>query len=359
MPTYVYKSGSPTTVTSGTNVFTRNAGGSWQRVNYIKVWNGTTWVQVYQYDTTAPTIGNWSVSGNDSNQMTFSWSGGALVTDSESGVASVTVEYQYTPWGGSGEGWNAWQSWTGSQWAASSGSYSFTVSTAKRATQSAFPYTIQNRYYVDFRVTATDAVGNSTSKTIANGQLTRPYGTFYVVPQGSGSTAADSYQTGVGFYGLPSHGVRSGDGSSVSGLIWDYGCWFYGDEVENYHLIKDASLNRYKADSGTLYAQRYQSSGISGTWAWQQHNLRFSNGSTGATFLGNIITGSISGSDAVPTGAGITSGNIPLDSGHLSNFSTLSAKGFGMVRNGSSNYRVCRNYLEDFSASGQITLVFN
>lgn len=356
MPTYVYKSGSPTTVTSGTNVYTRNAGGSWQRVNYIKVWNGTTWVQVYQYDTTAPTIGNWSVSGNDSNQMTFSWSGGALVTDSESGVASVTVEYQYTPWGGSGEGWNAWQSWTGSQWAASSGSYSFTVSTAKRATQSAFPYTIQNRYYVDFRVTATDAVGNSTSKTIANGQLTRPYGTFYIVPSlnsSTGFTYADSYQTGVGFYGLPSHGVRSGDGTSVGGLNWDYGCWFYGDEVENYHLIKDASLNRYKADSGTLYIQRYQSSGTSGAWAFQQHPLRFSNGATGTSFVGNVLVAvpNISGSDDSRT--------FTLDSGHLSNFSTLSAKGFGMVRNGSSSYRVCRNYLEDFSASGQITLVFN
>ncbi len=263
----------------------------------------------------------------------------------------MQVQYQYTPWGGSGEGWNAWQNWSGSQWTASSGSYSFTVATAKRATQTAFPYAIQNRYYVDFRVIATDAAGNSTTKTMANGQLTRPYGTFYIVPQGSGATAADSYQVGVGFYGLTAHGVRSGDGTGVGGLNWSYGCWFYGDEVEAYHLIKNSSNQRYKADSGTLQAQRYQTSGISGTWAWQQHNLRYSNGATGASFLGNIVTASISGADASAT--------LTLDSGHLSNFSDLSAKGFGMVRNGSSNYRVCRNWFEDFSSSGLITVVFN
>ena len=358
MPSYIYKSGSPTTVSSSTNVYAYTSPSTTSRVNYIKVYNGSSFVTVYQYDTTAPTINNWSVSGNDSNQMTISWSGGALVTDGESGVATVAVEYQYTPYGGSGEGWIPWQTWTSSEWAASSGSYSFTVNNAKRATQINNPsaagfYLISNRYYVDFRVSATDVVGNTTSRTIANGQLTRPYGTFNIVPQGSGSTAADSFQTSGAFYGLASHGVRSGDGTSQGGLVWDYGCWFYADDVAEYHLIKDASSNRYQADSGTLYIQRYQSSGVSGAWAFQQHNLRFSNGSTGASFLGNVLVAvpNISGTDADRT--------FTLDSGHLANFSTLSAKGFGMVRNGSSSYRVARNYLEDLSASGRITVTFN
>jgi hypothetical protein len=361
MPTYINKDGTNTLVSSATNIYARNDTG-WSRIYFIKVYNGSTWQQVYTYDSTVPSIGNWSVSGNDSNQMTFSWSGGALVTDADSGVASVQVEYQYTPWGGSGEGWQAWQNWTANQWAATSGSYSFTVATAKRATQTNLGngfYDIANRYFVDFRVTATDNVGNATSKTIANGQLTRPYGTFYIVPpfnSSTGFTYADSYQLtsgggNIGFYGLVSQAVRSGNGISVGGLNWSYGCWFYGDDVEKYHLIKDASNNRYKADSGSLQVQRYQSSGTSGTWAWQQHDLRFSNGSTGATFLGNILTASISGPDAAAT--------LTLDAGHLTNFSTLSAKGFGMVRNGSSNYRVMRNYLQDLSASGRITLVFN
>ena len=358
MPSYIYKSGSPTTVSSSTNVYAYTSLSTTSRVNYIKVYNGSDWVQVYQYDTTVPTINNFSVAGNDSNQMTISWSGGALVTDGESGVATVAVEYQYTPFGGSGEGWIPWQTWTSSEWAASSGSYSFTVNNAKRATQIANPsaagyYLISNLYYVDFRVSATDVVGNTTSKTIANGQLTRPYGTFNIVPPFTGSSGADSYQTGVGFYGLPSHGVRSGDGTSYGGLVWDYGCWFYEDEVERYHLVKDASGNRYKADSGTLDVQRYQSLGITGPWAFQQHNLRFSNGATGATFTGNILVASpnISGTDASRT--------FTLDSGHLTNFSNLSAKGFGMVRNGSSDYRVIRNYLEDISPSGRITVTFN
>ena len=337
-------------------IHVKTGASAWDQVEKIFVKTGaSTWTQVYQYDQTAPTIADWTTSGNDSNQMVFSWSSGALVTDADAGVANVQVDYQYTPYGGSGEGWLAWQNWTASEWAATSGSYAFTVSTAKRATQTtALPgfYAIQNRYYVDFRVTATDNAGNSITKYITNGgQLTRPYGTFYIVPQGSGSIAADSYQVGVAFYGLSAPGVRSGDGTGVGSLNWSYGCWFYGDEIETYHLIKDASSNRYTADSGSLYVQRYQSSGTSGTWAWQQHNLRYSNGATGATFVGNIKTASISGTDATAT--------LTLDSGQLSNFSTLSAKGMGMVRNGSTNYRVCRNYLQDLSASGQITLVFN
>jgi len=108
---------------------------------------------------------------------------------------------------------------------------------AKRATQTNLGngfYDIANRYFVDFRVTATDNVGNATSKTIANGQLTRPYGTFYIVPpfnSSTGFTYADSYQLtsgggNIGFYGLVSQAVRSGNGISVGGLNWSYGCWF-------------------------------------------------------------------------------------------------------------------------------------
>ena len=354
MPTYVHN-GSGWQELTGTDRPYVNVSGTFQGVKNIYVHNGSGWQQAYQYDNTGPTVADWTVVGGETdNKMYFNWAAGALVTDAESGVVSVQIQYQYTPWAGSGEGWNNWITWTGGEWTATSGSQSFTVATAKRATQSAFPYTIQNRYYVDFRVTATDAAGNTTVKTMANGQLTRPYGTFYIVPQGSGSTAADSFQQSTvpnGFYGLSTSGVRSGDGTSVGGLNWSYGCWFYGDEVANYHLIRNAAGNRYKADSGTLYAQRAGSSGISGTWAWQQHNLSYSNGTVGASFLGNIVTASISGTDASAT--------LTLDSGHLTNFSTLSAKGFGMVRNGSSNYRVCKNYLQDFSASGQITVVFN
>lgn len=360
MPTYINKDGTNTTVTSGTNVYARTDS-TWSRVNNIYVRNDSGWVQVYQWDTTAPTVADWSVVGGETNNtMAFVWSGGALVSDVGSGVSSVQIQYQYTPWGGLGEGWNNWINWTSNEWTATSGSPSFTVATAKRPTQGAGQpgfYVLDNRYYVDFRVIATDAVGNSTTKTMANGQLTRPYGTFYLVPPydtANGRTYGDSYSLTANpdsFVGLAEPSIRSGDGTSVGSQNWDYGCWFYGDEVETYHLIRDASNNRYKADSGSLYVQRPGGQGISGTWAWQQHNLRFSNGTAGATFSGNILTASINGNDASAT--------LTLDSGHLSSFSTLTAKGFGMVRNGSTNYRVCRNYLQNFSASGRITLVFN
>jgi len=361
MPTYVHD-GSMWQELTGTDRPSVHAGGSFQGVDEIYVHNGVGWQQAYQFDNTGPSIADFTVVGNDSNQMTINWSGGAFVTDASSGVASVQIQYQYTPFGGSGEGWNAWQNWTGGEWTASSGSYGFTVSTAKRATQGAGApgfYVIQNLYYVDFRVIATDNAGNVTTKTMANGQLTRPYGTFLLVPpydSANGRTYGDSYsltQNPDTFVGLGQPSIRSGNGTLVGSQDWDYGCWFYGNEVETYHLYRDAAGNRYKADSGTLYIQRYQSSGTSGPWAFQQHNLTFSNGATGASFLGNILVASpnISGNDADRT--------FTLDSGHLTNFSNLSAKGFGMVRNLSSSYRVCRNYLQDLSASGTITLVFN
>ncbi len=363
MPSYINKDGTNTTISSSTNVYARTDT-TWSRVNNISVRKDASWVQVYQYDSTAPTVADWSVVGGETdNTMAFVWSGGPLVTDSESGVTQVQVQYQYTPWGGSGEGWNSWLTWTASEWTATSGSPSFTVSTAKRATQGAGSpgfYVIQNRYYVDFRVIATDAVGNTTTKTMANGQLTRPYGTFYIVPQGSGSVAADSFQQSTvpnGFYGLSSSGVRAGDATSVGGLNWTYGCWFYGDEVETYHLQRNASGNRYKADSGTLFAVRPAGVGNGGTFAFRQHNLRFSNGTVGATFSGNTL---LSSSMNPPGGGGDSTATMTLDAGHLSDFSTLTAKGFGQVRNsGSTLYRVCRNYLENLTASGRITLVFN
>ena len=344
MPTYINKNGSNVEVTPATNVYARTDA-SFSRVNYIYVRQDAAWTQVYQYDNTAPTIRDWTVSGNDNNEMRINWSaGGSIVTDSESGVASVNLEYQYTPFGGSGEGWISWFGMSGAQWSATSGDFGFVFSNTKRPTQNtgALPYTWSNRYYVDFRVTATDVVGNVTVKTMGNGQLTRPIGDVLIVPAVSG----DSFRTGIGWYGLTAHGCRSG--VSPEPLDWAYGAWFYGSGVSDFHIVKNASANRYQANSGNLYAQRYQSQGVSGTWAWQQHDLTFSSGTTGANFVGNIVTASISGTDAAAT--------LTLDSGHLLNFANLSAKGFGAVRNGTSAYRVNRNWFEDFSASGRITL---
>jgi hypothetical protein len=337
-------------VTSSDRIYVHN-GTSFDAgaVKNAYIHNGAGWQQVWQYDATAPTISAFTTSGQTNGDIQFAWTGGALVTDSESGVTQVLVQQQYTPYGGSGEGWNTVANWTSGEWAASSGSFVTNPPATKRRQQSqaTFPYPESvSRYYSGYRVIAYDAAGNSsTSGEVAC--FTKPYGPWYLVPQ----VVGDSYQTGVGFYGLTTASVRSGDATGLGGLNWAYGCWFYGDLIEDTHLVRDASGNRYAANSGTLAVQRYQSQGTSGTWAFQPHNLRYSNGATGATFTGNIVTAAISGTDASAT--------IALDSSHFTAFSNLTAKGFGMVRNGSTNYRVIRNFFEDFSPSGRIILDFS
>ena len=115
MPTYINNAGNWVEL-SGSDRPYLNVSGNWQGAKNIYAKVSGTWQTVYQYDNTGPSISDWTIYGDDSNQMTFAWSGGALVTDSESGVVNVLVEYQYTPWGGSGEGWQAWQNWSANQW---------------------------------------------------------------------------------------------------------------------------------------------------------------------------------------------------------------------------------------------------
>ena len=87
MPSYIYKSASPTTVSSSTNVYAYTSPTTTSRVNYIYVYNGSSWVTVYQYDTTGPVVPKPSVSSGGTSD-TVSWT---AVTDADSGVASATL----------------------------------------------------------------------------------------------------------------------------------------------------------------------------------------------------------------------------------------------------------------------------
>ena len=88
MPTYINNAGNWVEL-SGSDRPYLNVSGNWQGAKNIYAKVSGTWQTVYQYDNTGPSISDWTIYGDDSNQMTFAWSGGALVTDSESGVVNV------------------------------------------------------------------------------------------------------------------------------------------------------------------------------------------------------------------------------------------------------------------------------
>jgi hypothetical protein len=348
VPSYIYKSGSPTTVTSGTNVYVYTGAATTARANYIKVYNGASWETVYQYDTTAPVVNsNRTTTGLSNANMRFAWSGGALVTDAESGVASVKIQVQYTPWGGSGEGWNDWQTLTLAQWQATSGSFDFTPSTSKRRQWSATsPYAeTVGRYYLGFRVVAVDDVGNTTTSSEV-AALTKPYGTLTVLPNSNGASGADSYGVSPAQWnGLTQGGVRFGDGTSSGLGNWTNGAYFYNTKLE------DACLG-YAPDSGTFFIQRKASQGISGTAYFKYHNLTFSAGATNATFGGDFVSFNLTGPSV--------SGTLAMPANWLSAIPTGTARGFGMLNGGSSTViKVLYSWDESGSDSGEITITFN
>ena len=336
--TYVQTGAGAYTEIAGTKgIFAQTGATAYTRVWQAYVQTGaSTWVKVYQYDTVGPVVNaNRTTTGLSNANMRFAWSGGALVTDADSGVASVKIQVQYTPWGGSGEGWTDWQTLTLAQWTATSGSFDFTPSTAKRRQWSFFTETV-SRYYVGFRVVATDNVGLVTNSSEV-AALTKPYGGMLIAPA-SGATGADSYQTSVGFYGLPSHGVRSGLGGTS--LNWDYGCYFYGTQIQ------DATLG-YAPDSASFTMQRYSSNGISGTYSFQYHDSTASTGSTNVGIGGTVQTQVVLGTDA--------SYSVAVPSGWLAPFASGSAKGIAMVRNGNTDYHVLYSWNEQIAGSSPAT----
>ena len=339
MATYVHN-GSGWQELTGTDQPSVNVGGTWHGVTNIYANVAGTWQQVYQYDVTGPTVASFTVTGQSTADMRFAWSGGPLVSDAGSGVASAKIQRQYTPYGGSGEGWVDVRTLTGGEWASSSGSFDFTPSTTKRRQQNgSYPYAdTVGRYYMGLRVVAVDTAGNTTT-TAEVKALTKPYGTLHALP-----TAEDSYLVSGGWGGLTAHSVRCGDATPVGGSNWDYGCYFYGSTT-----LADL-CSGYTPNSGSIYIQRYGSSGTSGTWYLQPHNLASASGA--ASFSGTLYGAAISGTDDFETCA------FPSD--WLSGVAAGSSmKGIGMVKNGSSSYHILYDWAEAFVDSGHIRLVFS
>jgi hypothetical protein len=327
-------------------------GGAMQRTKTVWVHNGTQFVQAYQYDTTNPVINaNRTTTGLSNANMRFAWSGGALVTDADSGVASVKIQVQYTPYAGSGEGWSDFQTLTQAQWEATSGSFDFTPSTAKRRQWAFFTETV-SRYYVGFRVVATDNVGLVTNSSEV-AAFTKPYGGLLIAPA-SGSTGSDSYGVSPAqWFGLTQGGVRFGNGTSSGLGNWTNGAYFYGTE------LADACLG-YAPDSGTFIVQRKSSQGTSGTAYFKYHGNTFSTGATNATFGGDFVSFNYTGTDV--------SGTLAMPANWLSNIPSGTARGFGMLNGGSStvikvlytwNEQIVGSSPPAYSSSGVISLNFS
>lgn len=308
-------------------------GSAWHSIKAI--WAGKTgaWHQVFQLvtDTSGPTVASFTVTGLSNGDMRFAWSG-VLATDATA-VASVKIQGQYTPFGGSGEGWADVQTVAQYQWEGSGGSFDFTPSTSKRRQWSAsYPYAeTVSAYYYGFRVVAVDSLGNTTTTSEVKA-LTKPYGTFNVVPQDQDSAVSGTWQN------LTTHAVRSGDNGG--GTTYDYGCYFYST------AIADNCLG-YTPDSGGFYIQRWGNGGSSGTWNMYQHDLATSSGT--ATMSGTAYGAAISGTDDSET--------CTMPSDWLAPFATGAAKGIAV--DSTTSYRVLRTWFEDFSDSGHLWLVFN
>lgn len=337
-PQAFVKVGSTWTEITGTNRPYVNVAGTWQGVTEVHAKVGAAWQQVYQYDSTAPVVRTFTVTGQSNANVRVSWSGGALVTDAGSGVASVKIQRQYTPFGGSGEGWTDVQTLTQAEWEATSSNLDFTPSGTKRRQQAAsWPYAdTTGRYYMGFRVVAVDNVALSTT-TAEVKAFTKPSGAMHAL-----TTAQNSAVVSGSWTNPTPHAVRCGDATSVGGSNWDYGCYFYGATA-----LSDL-CSGYTPDSGNIYIQRSGASGTSGTWYLQPHNLASASGTP--TFSGTLYGAAISGTDDFE--------NCAFPSDWLTGVAGGTMLGIGMVKNGSTAYHVLRDYLEGLSDSSHISLTF-
>lgn len=328
MPSYIYKSGSPTTVSSSTNVYAYTSPSTTSRVNFIKVYDGSSFVTVYQYDTTPPVVPKPTVTAGGSSDL-VAWT---AVTDADSGVASATLNqgvYNVT----TNTYTNNYQSVSIGTGGASS--HTFSVPNAIRNSPTG------NVFQTYYWISATDNVGLTTNGD-QNGQYsaftyTKPLGTYNFFP--SGTPVADSRNlANTAWLGTTVEGIVG-----LSSTSRAYGCWFYGSNT-----IYDKCLT-WQADSGTIFVKRAAAGdpnrGNSGSWTLQGHNLGSASGA--ATFSG---TGVSSGALNVDS----ASATVALNSSILAGLASGSMQGIG----GSAHTNQPAFLLGNRDFSGWIQLIY-
>jgi hypothetical protein len=297
-------------------------------VNFIKVYNGSSFVTVYQYDTTPPVVPKPTVTAGGSSDL-VAW---ATVTDADSGVASATLNqglYNVT----TNTYTNNYQSI--SIGTGGAGSHTFSVPSGIRNTPTG------NVFQTYYWISATDNVGLTTNGD-QNGQYsaftyTKPLGTYNFFP--SGTPVADSRNlANTAWLGTTVEGIVG-----LSSTTRAYGCWFYGSNT-----IYDKCLT-WQADSGTIFVKRAASSdsnrGNSGSWTLQGHNL--GSASAAATFSGTgVSTGALNVDSASVT--------VALNSSILAGLASGSMQGIG----GSAHTNQPAFLLGNRDFSGWIQLIY-
>ena len=320
MPAYIKVAGNWNEITGTEQPYVK-VSGTWRSVSQIHAKVAGVWKQVYEYDNTGPTV-NLTLGTPAATSDPISWT----ITDSQSGVASATIQQVFTQ--GFVELAAVTYSIPGGSLA--SGSYSFPIPTNRRNTPTG------DIFQVKYRIVAVDNAGNTTTTAYTTNHYTKPYGTYQYV-----NAAADSRNI--------SNTAWRNETSSDEGVVGysstrAYGAWFYGTDT-----FQDDNFAQWEPDSGTLFIKRPSAAqpnrGNTGTFYIQGHSSGTKSGAL--TFVGTQITQYLSGNDA--------SASPALNAGMLTNIKDGSLQGFSL--NYHSNTPGFLRGLSDFS--GLVTLVYN
>lgn len=246
MGIYIKQSGSWTELT-GTDRPYAKVSGLWKGITnaYTKV--SGTWQQVYQYDSTGPTIPQPSVALTSGTVNTVSWT---ALSDDITGVASATVYQRFV---GSTDGLVAGTSYALSSFGA--GNTTFAIPSNRRNTPGG------QTWAVSYYIIATDNAGNTNTGTTSPSNYTKPLGTYTVTTTGHGTwTLAQGWRGDLGTLGAVYSGYF---GPTYS---YQYGHWFYGSNVAT-------AARGYVPDSGSIRTYRSSTDGCSGgVVAFGTHN---------------------------------------------------------------------------------------
>lgn len=251
-------------------------GTAWQDVATAWVHDGTGWRLVYQYDNTGPTVSSLSVtklSAGSSIRVNH-----GPITDTESGISSVTLERYYQKAGSSAQA---------TETVATITNFTSTYTDIAVANDRRMSPTDNLAWQVFFRIRATDVAGNVTLTPWTTGAYTKPLGTFVVSP------------TSVNTYSLSKSKWIGGSPYVISGWYdttfgYQNGYFFYGATLGNRSL-------GYDPDSASIYLKRYQSYGYSGNNYIAPHP-HATQPTVPTPDTGNIVTGpNLTGSGVAAT----------------------------------------------------------
>lgn len=295
-------------------------------------------IQTTTYDVTAPSVLPPSSSPNGSS-YDVSW---GAITDGGMGVSSATIYAVYSYSGIN----NAGGTFVGSSHPIPSGNFgggstTFSVPINRRNTQGGLAWVVA--YYI----TVTDAAGNSFQTSPSVYKYTRPYGTYEIYANSSGSY--DSvYPRWLGSNITDYTAVRAGS-SSVTGTTPNNsytGVFFYGTK------LADACLG-FEPDNATLFAQRTGSMGNSGTYRFAPCSNTSQPGGAPSPNYYDVLNVSLSGAD-VATNVPIINFATNISSGSVGSIALIT------VGSGTTSYKHLYGAGQGaYGQGGKVTLSFN